>query len=53
MNNNYCKHNTCVDCFDKSKCSTCGWDPRVRKERVSQLRRERTTVKRTSMFRVG
>ncbi len=30
---NLCKNNDAIVCLDRSKCSRCGWDPKVADER--------------------
>ena len=36
-----CKYESAVECIGKAHCSTCGWNPSVRKERVQQFLNER------------
>ena len=38
-----CKFNKnfCVDCMEQNKCSKCGWNPEVKKERINEWKRQK------------
>lgn len=43
---NVCPNNDAIVCLDHSKCSRCGWDPKVEEERRQSVLEEREEKRR-------
>ena len=37
-NNSICIHNKMIDCSAKAGCERCGWNPKVKEQRVKKMK---------------